>query len=296
MWRASSTAGRENDERHATAVVELHSRLRRVERHRAAAAQRVDLPNPPVRTQPAARVAGDSALAHEEPLRQSRRRPRASPRACLTAVEPGAEEVLTAPNPDSAPSSRTCSCEMGMLAREVREAVAEMRQGAPQRWGHGSPGSVDNVVLVSTTSSAPRAGWSAAVRVGRGLALAEAVEVGRHRPPARPRTAAARGRVRPSRPGRAGWVPVEVSGSRHRRARRVCNLRGRRRSAPGLREARPTGGGGRARRRRRAPARRARHRRGATGRRCSGCGRPSRRAQSARDARAHRVGHRPVAF
>jgi hypothetical protein len=63
---------------------------------------------------------------------------------------------------------------MGTLSREVREAVAELRQSAPQL-GARQPWSLDNVVRLHNEL---RADGSPAPSGGRGtLALAEAVDV-----------------------------------------------------------------------------------------------------------------------
>ena len=132
-----------NDERHATAVVELHSRLSEwndIERRL--------LNESTTRIHQFERSLQHEWHAirqsHEEPLRQIEAQTTRVTEACLTAVDQAlkgferAEMRLTTLEQD-------LQREMGTLSREVREAVAELRQGAPQL-GPRQPWSLDNVV------------------------------------------------------------------------------------------------------------------------------------------------------
>jgi len=161
-----------NDERHATAVVELHSRLSEwndIERRL--------LNESTTRVHQFERSLQHEWNAirqsHEEPLRQIEAQTTRVTDACLTAVDQAlkgfdrAEARLTTLEQD-------LQREMGTLSREVREAVAELRQGAPQL-GARQPWSLDNVVRLHNELRSE--GTSQPVS-GRGtLALAEAVEV-----------------------------------------------------------------------------------------------------------------------
>ena len=133
----------QNDERHATAVVELHSRLGEwndIERRL--------LNESTTRIHQFERGLQHEWQAirqsHEEPLRQIEAQTSRVTEACLTAVDQAlkgferAEARLGALEQD-------LQREMGTLSREVREAVAELRQGAPQL-GARQPWSLDNVV------------------------------------------------------------------------------------------------------------------------------------------------------
>ena len=104
--------------------------------------------------------------------------------------------------------------EMGTLSREVREAVAELRQGAPQL-GARQPWSLDNVVRLHNEL---RAEGRLQPPAGRGiLALAEAIDVRIGRRPATgpgtaPRTRSLRRRSTASPSGHVGfWL---VAGGR----------------------------------------------------------------------------------
>ena len=161
-----------NDERHATAVVELHSRLSEwndIERRL--------LNDSTTRVHQFERSLQHEwqaiRQAHEEPLRQIEAQTTRVTDACLTAVDQAlkgfdrAEARLTTLEQD-------LQREMGTLSREVRDAVAELRQGAPQV-GARQPWSLDNVVRLHNElrSEGPSQPTS-----GRGtLALAEAVQV-----------------------------------------------------------------------------------------------------------------------
>ena len=133
----------QNDERHATAVVELHSRLSEwndIERRL--------LNESTTRIHQFERSLQHEWQAirqsHEEPLRQIEAQTTRVTEACLTAVDQalkGFERAETRLGTLEQDLQR----EMGTLAREVREAVAELRQGAPQL-GPRQPWSLDNVV------------------------------------------------------------------------------------------------------------------------------------------------------
>ena len=119
-----------NDERHATAVVELHSRLSEwndIERRL--------LNESTTRIHQFERSLQHEWQAirqsHEEPLRQIEAQTTRVTEACLTAVDQalkGFERAETRLGTLEQDLQR----EMGTLSREVREAVAELRQGAPQ--------------------------------------------------------------------------------------------------------------------------------------------------------------------
>lgn len=160
-----------NDERHATAVVELHSRLSEwndIERRL--------LNESTTRVHQFERSLQHEWNAirqsHEEPLRQIEAQTTRVTDACLTAVDQAlkgfdrAEARLTTLEQD-------LQREMGTLSREVREAVAELRQGAPQL-GARQPWSLDNVVRLHNELRSEGPPQSV---TGRGtLALAEAVQ------------------------------------------------------------------------------------------------------------------------
>ena len=132
-----------NDERHATAVVELHSRLAEwndIER-RLLSESTTRIHHFERSLQHEWQTLRQS---HEEPLRQIDAQTTRVTDACLTAVDQAlkgfdrAEARLVAMEQDF-------QREMGTLAREVREAVAELRQGAPQLAAR-QPWPLDNVV------------------------------------------------------------------------------------------------------------------------------------------------------
>ena len=162
----------QNDERHATAVVELHSRLGEwndIERRLLnESTSRIHQFERSLQHEWQA-----IRQSHEEPLRQIEAQTTRVTEACLTAVDQAlrgfdrAETRLGTLEQD-------LQREMGTLSREVREAVAELRQGAPQL-GPRQPWSLDNVVRLHNEL---RADGSSQPSGGRGtLALAEAVDV-----------------------------------------------------------------------------------------------------------------------
>ena len=162
-----------NDERHATAVVELHSRLSEwndIERRLLSeSTSRIHQFERSLQHEWNA-----IRQSHEEPLRQIEAQTTRITETCLTAVEQalkgfaGAESRLATLEQD-------LQREMGTLAREVREAVAELRQGAPQI-GARQPWSLDNVVRLHNELRA-EGGAAASAGGGRGtLALAEAID------------------------------------------------------------------------------------------------------------------------
>jgi hypothetical protein len=157
-----------NDERHATAVVELHSRLAEwndIERRL--------LSESTTRIHHFERSLTHEWQAlrqsHEEPLRQIDAQTTRVTDACLTAVDQAlkgfdrAEARLVA-------MEESFHREMGTLAREVREVVAELRQSAPQLAAR-QPWPLDNVVRLHNELR----GEGGASRGT--LALAEAVDV-----------------------------------------------------------------------------------------------------------------------
>ena len=161
----------QNDERHATAVVELHSRLSEwndIERRL--------LNDSTTRVHQFERGLQHEWNAirqsHEEPLRQIEAQTTRVTDACLTAVDQALKGFDRA-EARLATLEQDLQREMATLAREVREAVAELRLGAPQL-GARQPWSLDNVVRLHNElrlEGAPQA------VSGRGtLALAEAVQ------------------------------------------------------------------------------------------------------------------------
>ncbi len=161
----------ENDQRHATAVVELHSRLNEwndIERRLLAeSSTRIHQFERGLQSEWNA-----IRLAHEEPLRQIEAQTTRITETCLTAVSQAlqgfdrAESRLAALEHD-------LHQEVGTLVKEVREALAEMRQGAPQI-APRQPWSLDNVVKLHTVL---RAEGGVATAPARGmLALAPAIE------------------------------------------------------------------------------------------------------------------------
>ena len=161
-----------NDERHATAVVELHSRLSEwndIERRL--------LNESTTRIHQFERSLTHEWQAirqsHEEPLRQIEAQTARVTEACLTAVDQALKGFDRA-EARLGTLEQDLQREMSTLTREVREVVAELRQGAPQL-GARQPWSLDNVVRLHNEL---RADGSAQPSGGRGtLALAEALEV-----------------------------------------------------------------------------------------------------------------------
>jgi Anti-sigma-K factor rskA, C-terminal len=132
-----------NDQKHATAVAELHSRLSEwndIERRL--------LNESTTRIHQFERNLQHEWVAirqsHEEPIRQLDAQTTRITEACLTAVDQAlqgfgrAEARVTA-------LEQQFQQEMGALLGEVREALAELRQGAPQIGGR-QPWAIDNVV------------------------------------------------------------------------------------------------------------------------------------------------------
>ncbi len=134
-----------NDEKHAAAVVELHSRLSEwndIERRL--------LNESTTRIHQFERSLqhewGALKQSHEEPIRQLDAQTTRITEACLTAVDQAlrgferAEARLTT-------LEQELHREMGTLAREVREALADVRQKAPEL-GARQPWSLDDVVRI----------------------------------------------------------------------------------------------------------------------------------------------------
>jgi hypothetical protein len=134
-----------NDEKHAAAVVELHSRLSEwndIERRL--------LNESTTRIHQFERSLqhewGALKQSHEEPIRQLDAQTTRITEACLTAVDQAlrgfdhAEARLTTLEQD-------LHREMGALSRDVREALADLRQKAPEL-GARQPWSLDNVVRI----------------------------------------------------------------------------------------------------------------------------------------------------
>ena len=132
-----------NDERHATAVVELHSRLGEwndIERRLLSeSATRIHQFERGLQHEWTA-----IRQSHEEPLRQIEAQTTRVTEACLTAVESALKGFDRAESRIAALEEQLQQ-QMGTLAREVREAVAELRQGPPQLTAR-QPWSLDNVV------------------------------------------------------------------------------------------------------------------------------------------------------
>jgi hypothetical protein len=157
-----------NDERHATAVVELHSRLAEwndIERR--------------LLSESTSRIHHfERSLqhewqtlrrSHEEPLRQIDAQTTRISEACLTAVDHALKGFDRA-EARLAAMEQEFQREVGALTREVREAMAELRQQSPQLGGR-QPWPLDNVVRLHNELRAQGGG-------ARGtLALAEGTEV-----------------------------------------------------------------------------------------------------------------------
>jgi hypothetical protein len=162
----------QNDERHATAVVELHSRLGEwndIERRLLnESTSRIHQFERSLQHEWQA-----IRQSHEEPLRQIEAQTTRVTEACLKAVDQALKGFDRA-EARLGTLEQDLQREMGTLSRELREAVAELRQGAPQL-GPRQPWSLDNVVRLHNEL---RADGSPQPSGGRGtLALAEAVEV-----------------------------------------------------------------------------------------------------------------------
>jgi Anti-sigma-K factor rskA len=133
-----------NDEKHATAVVELHSRLsewNEIERRL--------LNESTTRIHQFERSLQHEwtaiRQAHEEPIRQLDAQTTRVVDACLTAVDRALHRF-------DAAEARLASLEEGLhreiesLTREVREAVTDLRHGAQPQIAARQPWSIDNVV------------------------------------------------------------------------------------------------------------------------------------------------------
>jgi hypothetical protein len=133
-----------NDEKHATAVVELHSRLsewNEIERRL--------LNESTTRIHQFERGLQHEwtaiRQAHEEPIRQLDAQPTRIAEACLTAVDQALRRF-------DAAEARLASLEDGLhreidtLTREVRDAVTDLRHGAQPQLAARQPWSIDNVV------------------------------------------------------------------------------------------------------------------------------------------------------
>jgi hypothetical protein len=168
-----------NDEKHASAVIELHSRL----------SEWNDLERK-LLNESAARVHQfERSLQHEwtalrqkheEPMQRLDEQARRITETCLTAIE-SALKGFDRAEARLAAVEQNVSQQMNDLSREVREAVAELRQGAPQL-GPRRPWSLDNVVRLHSelraeaddTGDLAVAG-AAAGSGGAGMAVARAV-------------------------------------------------------------------------------------------------------------------------
>ncbi len=162
-----------NDERHATAVVELHSRLSEwndIERRL--------LNESTTRIHQFERSLQHEWNAirqsHEEPLRQIEAQTTRVTEACLTAVDQALKGFDRA-EARLATLEQDLQREMGALTREVKEALIAVRQGAPQVESR-QPWSLDNVVRLHNEMRG-EGGSPSSPGVARGtLALAEAIE------------------------------------------------------------------------------------------------------------------------
>jgi hypothetical protein len=161
----------DNDQRHATAVVELHSRLNEwndIERRLLAeSSTRIHQFERGLQHE-----WNTIRHAHEEPLRQIEAQTTRITETCLTAVSQALQGFDRAES-RLASLEQDLHREVGTLVKEVREALAEMRQGAPQI-GPRQPWSLDNVVKLHNELRAEGTGPTAPSRGT--LALAEALE------------------------------------------------------------------------------------------------------------------------
>jgi hypothetical protein len=164
-----------NDEKHATAVVELHSRLSEwndIERRLLnESASRIHQFERSLQHE-------WNALrqSHEEPLRQIDAQTTRVTEACLNAVDEALRGFERAES-RLATLEQDFYREMNTLAREVRDAIAELRLAAPQL-GPRQPWSLDNVVRLHNELRAEgelaAAGAPALAGVGAGLGVAVA--------------------------------------------------------------------------------------------------------------------------
>jgi hypothetical protein len=158
-----------NDEKHATAVVELHSRL-----SEWSEIERRLLNESTTRIHQFERNLQHEwtaiRQAHEEPIRQLDAQSTRIADACLTAVDHALRRF-------DAAEARLASLEEGlhreieMLTREVRDAVGGLRQGAPQL-GPRQPWSIDNVIRLHNELRADGEPAPALAGVGSTLAIA----------------------------------------------------------------------------------------------------------------------------
>jgi hypothetical protein len=159
-----------SDEKHATAVVELHSRLSEwndIERHL--------LNESTTRIHQFERSLQHEwtaiRQAHEEPIRQLDVQTTRVTEACLTAVDQALRGFDRAET-RLASLEQELFKEIGTLSREVRDAVADLRQGTPQL-GSRQPWSIDNVVRLHSElrGEAELAGQPALAGAGSTLGL-----------------------------------------------------------------------------------------------------------------------------
>jgi hypothetical protein len=179
-----------NDEKHATAVVELHSRLsewNEIERRL--------LNESTTRIHQFERSLQHEwtaiRQAHEEPIRQLDAQTTRIAEACLTAVDQALRRF-------DAAEARLASLEEGLhreidtLTREVREAVTDLRHGAQPQLAARQPWSIDNVVRLHNELRGEGEAAPAPALVGAGSTLGVA-------------TPAARGSL-----ALAGSIPIEA--------------------------------------------------------------------------------------
>jgi hypothetical protein len=181
-----------NDEKHATAVVELHSRLsewNEIERRL--------LNESTTRIHQFERSLQHEwtaiRQAHEEPIRQLDAQTTRIAEACLTAVDQALHRF-------DAAEARLASLEEGLhreietLTREVREAVSDLRHGAQPQLAARQPWSIDNVVRLHSELRGEGEAAPALVGVGSTFGVA---------------TSGARGSL-----ALAGAIPVEAEPER----------------------------------------------------------------------------------
>ena len=181
-----------NDEKHATAVVELHSRLsewNEIERRL--------LNESTTRIHQFERSLQHEwtaiRQAHEEPIRQLDAQTTRIADACLTAVDQALHRF-------DAAEARLASLEEGLhreietLTREVREAVSDLRHGAQPQLAARQPWSIDNVVRLHSELRGEGEAAPALVGVGSTFGVA---------------TSGARGSL-----ALAGAIPVEAEPER----------------------------------------------------------------------------------
>jgi exonuclease VII large subunit len=179
-----------NDEKHATAVVELHSRLSEwseIERLNESTTRIHQFERGLQHEWTAIRQ------AHEEPIRQLDAQTTRIAEACLTAVDQALRRF-------DAAEARLASLEEGLhreidtLTREVREAVSDLRHGAQPQLAARQPWSIDNVVRLHSELRGEGEAAPALVGVGSTFGVA---------------TSGARGSL-----ALAGAIPVEAEPER----------------------------------------------------------------------------------